>query len=56
MIVCGLALSAVIASLTHSVTDQLQQMQVMEDEELRYMHLGVKKGSVQVDMLKEAGG
>ncbi len=56
MIICGLALSAVIASLTHSVTDQLQQMQVMEDEELRYMHLGVKKGSVQVDMLKEAGG
>ncbi len=56
MIICGLALSAVIASLTHSVTDQLQQMQVIEDEEFRYMHLGVKSGSVQVDMLKEAGG
>jgi ABC-type amino acid transport substrate-binding protein len=56
MIVCGLALSAVIASLTHSLTDQLQQMQVIEDDELRYMHLGVKKGSVQVEMLKEAGG
>lgn len=56
MIICGLALSAVIASLTHSLTDQLQQMQVIEDDELRYMHLGVKSGSVQVDMLKEAGG
>ena len=56
MIVCGLALSAVIASLTHSLTDQLQQMQVIEDDEFRYMHLGVKSGSVQVDMLKEAGG
>lgn len=31
-------------------------MQVIEDDELRYMHLGVKSGSVQVDMLKEAGG
>jgi len=56
MITCGLALSAVIASLTHSLTDQMQQMQVLEDEDIRYMHLGVKKGSVQVDMLKEAGG
>jgi polar amino acid transport system substrate-binding protein len=56
MIICGLALSAVIASLTHSLTDQLQEMQVIEDTEFRYMHLGVKKGSVQVDMLKEAGG
>jgi polar amino acid transport system substrate-binding protein len=56
MIVCGLALSAVIASLTHSLTDQLQQMQVIEDDEFRYMHLGVKSGSVQVDMLREAGG
>jgi polar amino acid transport system substrate-binding protein len=55
MIVCGLALSAVIASLTHSVTDQLQQMQMIEDDEFRYMHLGVKSGSVQVDILKEAG-
>ena len=56
MIVCGLALSAVIASLTHSLTDQLQQMQVVEDDEFRYMHLGVKGGSVQMDMLREAGG
>src|SRR5271157_1240534 len=56
MIVCGLALSAVIASLTHSLTDQLQQMQVIEDDEFRYMHLGVKSGSVQMDMLREAGG
>ncbi len=56
MIICGLALSAVIASLTHSFTDQIQQMQVIEDDEFRYMHLGVKTGSVQVDMLREAGG
>jgi polar amino acid transport system substrate-binding protein len=56
MIVCGLALSAVIASLTHSLTDQLRQLQVIEDDEFRYMHLGVKSGSVQVDMLREAGG
>lgn len=56
MIVCGMALSAVIASLTHSLTDQLQQMQVIEDDDFRYMHLGVKSGSVQMDMLREAGG
>lgn len=56
MILCGLALSAVIASLTHSLTDQLQGTQVIEDEEFRYMHVGVKKGSVHVEMLKEAGG
>ncbi len=56
MILCGLALSAVIASLVHSLTDQLQEMQVIQDDELRYMHLGVKRASVQVEMLNEAGG
>jgi polar amino acid transport system substrate-binding protein len=56
MILCGLALSAVIASLTHSLTDQLQGMQVIEDEEFRYMNVAVKRGSVHVEMLKETGG
>ena len=56
MILCGLALSAVIASLIHSLGDQLQEMQVIQDDELRYMHLAVKRASVQVAILKEAGG
>jgi polar amino acid transport system substrate-binding protein len=56
MMVCALALSAFIASLTHSLTDQLQETQALDDTDLRYMRLGVKKGSVQAQMIKERGG
>ena len=56
MMVCALALSAFIASLTHSLTDQLQETQALDDTDLRYMHVGVKKGSVQAQMIKETGG
>jgi polar amino acid transport system substrate-binding protein len=56
MMVCALALSAFIASLTHSLTDQLQETQALDDTDLRYMHVGVKKGSVQAQTIKETGG
>jgi polar amino acid transport system substrate-binding protein len=56
MMVCALALSAFIASLTHSLTDQLQESQALDETDLRYMNLGVKKGSVQAQSIKERGG
>ena len=56
MMVCALALSAFIASLTHSLSGQLQETQALDDTDLRYMHLAVKKGSVQADMVREMGG
>ncbi len=56
MMVCALALSAFIASLTHSLSGQLQETQTLDDTDLRYMYLGVKKGSVQAEMVKEMGG
>lgn len=56
MIVCGLALSALIASLSHSLTDQAQEMQVIDNDQVRYMHLGLKKGSFQEGAIREMGG
>ena len=56
MMICALALSAFIASLTHSLTGQLQESQALDDTDLRYMHVGVKKSSVQAQMMKERGG
>jgi polar amino acid transport system substrate-binding protein len=56
MMVCALALSAFIASLTHSLSDQLQETQALDDTDLRYMYVGVKKGAVQAEMIREIGG
>ena len=55
MMLCALALGAFIASLTHSLTDQLEDMQLLNDADLRYMHLGIKKGASQLQTIKDIG-
>ncbi len=55
MMVCALALSAFIASLTHSLTAQLKEPQPLDETDLRYMRLGIKKGSAQSQAMREMG-
>ncbi len=56
MLVCALALSALIASLTTALTESRAGVGVVKDDSLRQMHLGGIKGSGESTLLRELGG
>jgi polar amino acid transport system substrate-binding protein len=56
MLVCAIALSALIASLTAAVTESRNTVEVVNGDMLRQMHLGGIKGSAESDVLKQLGG
>ncbi len=56
MLTCALALSAMIASLTASLTAYRSQGQLVSNEELQHMHLACIKGSAESQALKHLGG
>ncbi len=56
MLVCALALSALIASLTSALTESRAKVEVIEEDSLRNMHLGGIKGSAESTVLKDLGG
>ena len=56
MLVCAIALSTLIASLTTALTESRARVEVIKDESLRQMHLGGITGSAESMLLKELGG
>ncbi len=56
MLVCAIALSALIASLTAALTESRARVEVMKEESLRQMRLGGIKGSAESTLLKVLGG
>jgi polar amino acid transport system substrate-binding protein len=56
MLVCALALSALIASLTTALTESRARVEVIEEDSLRHMHLGGIKGSTESTVLRGLGG
>lgn len=56
MLVCALALSALIASLTTALMESGARVEVVEEDSLRHMHLGGIKGSAESTVLRELGG
>ena len=56
MLVCAIALSALIASLTAALTESRARVEMIKEESLRQMRLGGIKGSAESMLLKEFGG
>lgn len=56
MLVCALALSALIASLTTALTESRARVEVIGEDSLRHMHLGGIKGSAESTVLRGLGG
>jgi len=56
MLVCAVALSALIASLTTALNESRARVEVIEEDSLRQMHLGGIKGSTESAVLKGLGG
>ena len=56
MLVCALALSALIASLTNALTESRAKVELIDEDTLRHMHLGGIKGSTESTVLKGLGG
>ncbi|HVN25380.1 MAG TPA: transporter substrate-binding domain-containing protein [Syntrophorhabdales bacterium] len=56
MLVCAIALSALIASLTAALTESRARIEVINEDSLRQMHLGGIRGSAESALLKELGG
>jgi len=56
MLVCALALSALIASLTTALMENRARFEVIEEDSLRDMRLGGIKGSAESTVLRELGG
>ena len=56
MLVCAVALSALIASLTTALNESRARVEVIEEDSLRQMHLGGIKGSTESAVLKGIGG
>jgi ABC-type amino acid transport substrate-binding protein len=56
MLVCALALSALIASLTTALTESRARVEVIKEDNLRQMHLGGIKGSTESTVLRGLGG
>jgi polar amino acid transport system substrate-binding protein len=56
MLVCAIALSALIASLTAAVTESHNMVDVVNGDMLRQMRLGGIKGSAESDVLKQLEG
>jgi polar amino acid transport system substrate-binding protein len=56
MLVCALALSSLIASLTTALTESRARVEVIEEDTLRQMHLGGIKGSTESTVLRGLGG
>jgi polar amino acid transport system substrate-binding protein len=56
MLVCAMALSALIASLTAAVTESRNTVDVVNGDMLRQMRVGGIKGSAESDVLKQLGG
>ena len=56
MLVCALALSALIASLTTALMESRARLEVIEEDSLRDMRLGGIKGSAESMLLTELGG
>ncbi len=56
MLVCAIALSALIASLTNSLSANRSTIDAIDDEGLRYMHLGGITGSAESITLRHIGG
>lgn len=56
MFLCAIALSALIASLTSSLSAVRDRAEVVHSDELRRMHLGGLKGGAETAALKNLGG
>ncbi len=56
MLVCALALSALIASLTSALMESRARVEVIEEDSLRDMRLGGIKDSAESTVLRELGG
>jgi polar amino acid transport system substrate-binding protein len=56
MLVCALALSALIASLTAAVNESRSTVETVNEDTLRRMHLGGVRGSAESEVLAQLGG
>ncbi len=56
MLVCAIALSALIASLTAAVTESRGTVDVLNGDMMRRMYLGGIKGSAESNVLEQLGG
>ena len=56
MLLCAIALSALIASLTSAISATRSMVDVVSNEQLQHMHLGGVKQSAETSALKHLGG
>jgi len=56
MLLCAIALSALIASLTNAIAESRAKVDIVTDEQLQHMLLGGVKGSAETMALNKLGG
>lgn len=56
MAFCAIALSALIASLTAALSEKRMETRKLAVKDLKQMHLGTERGTLEETMLKETGG